>query len=178
MNPITQSEIHKLLDYNAETGKFYWKPRSVDMFSSEHHANKWNGRFAGKEAKKAHGGGYLQICVLFTNYLAHRLAWFYIYGEWPAEIDHINGDRKDNRLVNLRAASRKVNSRNLKQNVRNTSGFRGVRYKKAANRWVAYIGVNGKFKHVGSFETMREAVAARFRAEKQFGYHENHGRQD
>lgn len=91
-------------------------------------------------------------------------------------IDHINGDKEDNRLINLRECDHRTNGRNCKRSVKNTSGITGVRMDKRIQKWVAEIKIDGTGRHLGSFDTIEEAAAARKGAEKVSGFHANHGR--
>ncbi len=97
-------------------------------------------------------------------------------GEPSGEIDHINGDRTDNRICNLRDVTSAGNSCNRRRQDRNTSGVTGVAWDKRASRWQARIGLNGKQKYLGYFDSLDEAVAARKAAELELGFHPNHGR--
>lgn len=119
-----------------------------------------------------HDAGYLAGSIAGFPRLAHRVAWLVTHGYWPHEIDHINGDRADNRLVNLREVTRKVNSENHAIPRNNTSGAPGVFYHKASGRWYARIAK----KYLGMFTTFEEALAVRKAAESEHGYHPNHGR--
>lgn len=93
---VTVERLRELLDYNEKTGKFY----------------AGSGRNFGKEVGGFHGKGYLKIALDGVTYLAHRLAWLYVTGDWPFDvIDHINGDKKDNRIANLRAVTASENIR-------------------------------------------------------------------
>ena len=121
--------------------------------------------------------GYLHISVKNIVYKAHRLAWLYIYGEWPKDqIDHINGVRDDNRLVNLRDVSPRVNSQNKRMDAKNVSGANGVCFNKARHKWRANIKVNRKNIYLGYFEDWFDAVCARKSADNLYGFHINHGR--
>lgn len=103
--------------------------------------------------------GYRQICLAGRYFLAHRLAWFWTFKEWPdCDIDHINGDRSDNRIVNLRLASRSQNGGNTRKSAANTSGFKGVSLQNG--RWKAQICFNRKKLHIGMFATPEAAHAA------------------
>jgi hypothetical protein len=103
--------------------------------------------------------GYRRIRVLGKLYWAHRLAWLYVHGDWPPDkIDHINGDRKDNRLMNLRAASDSENMQNVGMRSDNTTGVRGVTRRKS--RWIAQITAGGKTHYLGVHETAEEAHRA------------------
>jgi hypothetical protein len=109
---------------------------------------------------------------------AHRLVWSLYNGPIPDgfEIDHINGDRADNRIENLRCVSRARNHRNTKRNWNNSSGTTGVYYSSSKQRWCAEIMKDGKRQHIGFFVSLEDAVRARKRAERAFDFHPNHGR--
>ena len=109
------------------------------------------------------------INLFGKNYLAHRLIWIWNYGDCPEFLDHINGDRLDNRVSNLRAATRQQNAMNQKIKVNNTSGFKGVCWSKQKNKWVANITFNKKKNiHLGFFENFDDAVNARKIAEEKY----------
>lgn len=166
-------DLRQLLRYEPATGKFYW-------LQSEKKPPQWNGRWAGKEAFTCESNGYLWGRIDWRLYPAHRIAWAISYGEWPkGQIDHINGCRGDNRLANLREVDQSTNSMNAARPSHNTSGHIGVSFEKRRKRWEAHIGVpgTGRKKHLGYFDEIEEAVAARKAAERQFGYHKNHGRE-
>lgn len=169
---IRVSDLHDLLTCNSMDGKLVWKPRSVDGFSSRRSAASWNSRYAGKEAGYVRNG-YLIISIFDRDYQAHRVMWAMCHGQWPSgDLDHINHNRCDNRLVNLRPVSRGENNRNHSISKRNTSGCVGV-YQRG-DKWKASIGT-GK-RHLGTFDTFEGAVEARKRAEREFGFHPNHGK--
>ena len=120
--------------------------------------------------------GYRRVSIQGKSTGAHRVAWFLHYGKWPdGFIDHINHDRSDNRIGNLRLVSRSDNARNQKLHSHNVSGFNGVSYHKKRQEWRAVIQVDGKKKWVGAFKTKGEAIAARQIANMVYGFHENHG---
>lgn len=96
------------------------------------------------------------------RFLAHRLAWLHEHGTWPnCELDHINGIKDDNRIANLREATRSQNMANAPKPLTNTSGAKGVCFDKKNGKWMAYIQVNKRFRNLGRFETKDEAVAVR-----------------
>lgn len=108
------------------------------------------------------GPGYRQIRCFGAARYSHRIAFALAHGRWPkATIDHINGNRKDNRLANLREASRSENQCNRGRQKNNTSGVAGVHYHRASGKWQAYIAKAGRQKHLGLFPTREEAAAAR-----------------
>lgn len=130
----------------------------------------------GREIKNKNSHGYVSIWVDRGSYMAHRLAWLYVYGELPKfHIDHINHNRADNRISNLRDVERIENSRNLKLKNTNKSGINGVRMCNQHKKWHAQISINGKNKHLGYFDSIEEAIIARKNAEQQYGFHNNHG---
>lgn len=109
---------------------------------------------------------------------AHQVAWAYMHGdiEEDFQIDHINGKRDDNRIINLRAIPEADNRRNMARSKRNRSGVTGVSWIRTRGKWLARITYDGRIIDVGRFEVFEEAVAARKEAEKRYGFHENHGR--
>lgn len=170
--------LRKLLKYDPSTGKLYWRERTPDMFSggkhsAEHICRNWNSKYAGEEAFTANIRGYKQGTLLGLHFLAHRVAWAIHNGEWPrGEIDHVNGDRSNNKIANLRNVSRIENSKNLKKRCDNTSGVMGVFWEANLSKWRVRVGA----KHVGVFSCFDEAVAARKVAAEAAGYHKNHDR--
>lgn len=156
MNVIDCTELKKILNYDSQTGVFTW---ISDM-----------GRRvkAGQIAGCLHHSGYLQIRYNQKSYLAHRLAWLYVHGEWPKKhLDHINGIKSQNNIDNLRQVSHAENTQNLKSS-RGTTGFLGVSIDTARkNRWSAKIKLNGKSKHLGWFKTPEEAHQAYVTAKRQ-----------
>lgn len=179
---IDAALVQELLDYDPSTGGLRWRPRQPHLFtgrehSAEHLCDSWNARFAGKPAcVTLHKGGYLMGRVLWKLYLAHRVAWCVHHGEWPLlDIDHINHDRSDNHIVSLRCVDKVENGRNSTLSVANTSGFTGVCWHDLTGKWQARICVGRKWVHLGLFGNIDEAVQARQLANKEHGFHLNHG---
>lgn len=167
--------LRELFDYDPDTGVLTHRPRSVGWFSADRFASAWNARFAGKVAGSVGGKGYCQVNVQGRVMQAHRVAWVIMTGEVPDEIDHINGDKSDNRFANLRAVSHQENGRNLKRARNNSSGVTGVGWNKRFGKWQARIKVAGRSKSLGYFDSLTRAKEARRIAEKVHGYHANHG---
>lgn len=178
MAELSYAQVSALLKYDSETGKLYWLPRPVEMCPSQQEANRWNSRFAGKEAFiSLHHTGYLKGAILNIHFRAHRICWLLHYRSWPENsIDHINGDKTDNRIENLRDVTCAENHKNQRMRSNNTSGFRGVYWNKNMDKWQSYIRENGRSKHLGVFTEFEEAVKSRLEAERRLGYHPNHGR--
>ena len=170
--------LQALLSYNSETGSLTWKHRVATLFPSVRAANAWNARYAGQPAFTTDGPtGYKTGHIFRKTYMAHRVAWAVSNGVWPDhEIDHISGVRWDNRLVNLRDATRAQQQRNVKQRRDNTTGAKGVDFKTCIGKWRARINHGGRRIHLGAFVSLGEAIAARKAAERECGYHANHGR--
>ena len=150
---ITQSRIHELFDYRD--GQLIRK------------VAKGNRAKAGTVAGSPHVKGYITICVDYKSYLAHRLVFLFHHGYMPEFIDHKNQNKKDNRIENLREATKAQNNENQKLNKTNKSGFKGVSWQKKNNKWAAYISVNNKTKNLGLYETPESAHEAYCKAAKQ-----------
>lgn len=178
------SVVATLLSYNPKTGVFTWRPRDRTWFtdtptrSAEWQCTWWNARFANAQAGTLDPYGYIVIRLLKVDYRAHRLAWLLMTGEPPVFIDHINGNRSDNRFVNLRSVEHAENTKNAKRRADNTAGVTGVSYFAPKNTWRARINDNKRTITLGYFRTKKEAIAARKAAEKVYAYHKNHGRVD
>jgi hypothetical protein len=181
MQELTLEDVARVLRADFETGKLYWLPRTPDMFpngrqTAATRCSIWNTRYAGKEAFTSLVGGYLSGEIFYRAYFAHRVIWMLAHGEWPeADIDHINGDRSDNRLANLRSVSRAENGRNQGIRRNNKSGVMGVCWSPRNAKWKAQIRVGGEQKHIGFFTDLAAATAARKAAESEYGFHPNHG---
>lgn len=138
---FSAERLREMLHYCQESGCFTWLARPNKKIK------------AGVVAGSKRPEGRILIGVLGREYLAHRLAWLYVYGKWPAGvIDHIDGDPGNNSLVNLRDVSKTVNQQNQRRaHSRSTHGFMGVRRNR--KRWQALISVDGKIRHLGTFDT-------------------------
>ena len=145
----THQQVRGFLDYSQKTGLFTWRERSGSFKRS----------LVGKIAGTAHLSGYWTISILGTKWLAHQLAWLHHYGTWPTSyVDHVNLDKRDNRIANLRLASFAENSANSSVRSDNTSGHRGVFYDKQRQRWVVLITKDGIRKQLGSFKDKNQAA--------------------
>lgn len=166
--------IRNRVSYNPDTGEFIWKPCGQEWFLSHHGWKVWHGKFAGKPVAKQNRG-YTIISISVdgvTRYcMAHRAAWAMVHGAWPeAEIDHINGDRSDNRIANLRLVTHQQNQWNKGVRGDNATGFNGVHVHSQNGNYVAQITLQGRTKHLGVFDTAEAASAAyQSAARKAFG---------
>ena len=157
---IERSELMRLVDYDPETGVFTWKVKTCRKV------------LVGKKVGSLNRLGYVQIKINKVFYYGHRLAWFCFYGQWPEqEIDHINGNPSDNRIINLRLANRSQNNQNRGARVDCASGIRGVMRRKDTGRWKAEIRVNKKSISLGCFDSIESAAAARRIAEQKYFTH-------
>ncbi len=172
----SQEALLALLKYDPETGLLYWRERAAERFSTKRNWKIWNTRFAGKEALKNGPNGYKAGRIENVYYNAHRVIWKMIYGTDPEFIDHINGSLKDNRLSNLRSVSKTGNAQNMKKRKDNTSGTTGVSWNRLIQKWGAQISVEKTIVYLGWFTSKEQAIIVRKSAEKNFGYHPNHGR--
>lgn len=170
--------LRRLLRYDPETGKLFWLERDLSLFTSIGRGRAWNAQYAGREALTSpDGAGYLQGNIFERRYRAHRVAWAVFHGVWPTnQIDHINGNRADNKIVNLRDVPPLLNLRNSKRPTHNRSGVSGVAWDATRGKWHAYIGVGGKTVSLGRFIEFSSAKAARLAAERDHDFHPNHGR--
>lgn len=178
MEIIAAEKLKEILRFDSATGKLYWLPRSVEMFVDDRSFKSWTTRFSNKEAFTSYNGnGYKIGRINNRKYFAHRAIWAIEYGEWPLDcIDHINGDRSDNRIENLRHASFQDNSRNSAIRSDNTSGIAGVCWDRVNGKWFAQITISGKNKNLGRFDDMVDAITARQMASAENGFTSRHGK--
>ena len=154
---ITQSRLRDVLRYDPATGEFAWLIRPSI------------GIKVGDIAGTIDGRGYVRIGIDGAIYRAHRLAWLFVFGSWPSqEVDHINGDKADNRIANLRDATRALNQQN-QRGMRSTtgSGLLGVSRHTASGKWRARIWTEGRNKSLGLFATADEAHIAYVAAKRE-----------
>lgn len=166
--------------YDADTGRLFHKEKTGNDNSRFLSVASWNRRFAGKFADgKLDTHGYRCVRAQEGKYRrAHRVIWQIVHSVTltpDQQIDHINGDRADNRITNLRVVSNKQNHRNTKLFSNNTSGAHGVVWSKQKQRWLARIRQGSKQVHLGSFLDKSEAIAVRAKAQLERGFHPNHG---
>ena len=145
---LTQERLKEVLSYDPTSGVFTWKV-------SKRHVKP------GDIAGSLNAYGYLRVKIDQRAYLSHRLAWFYINGEWPnGLIDHIDCIKTNNRISNLRICDHSENKFNRPSPITNTSGIKGVSWSNRWNKWMAYISINGMSKKIGGFDSKEDAAAA------------------
>lgn len=167
---ITQEELKHLLIYDSETGGFKWKRKGYRYRNLPM-------RKAGNERLcNTSGKSYLWIQINRKSYPGHVLSWLYNYGSYPNfSIDHINGNGLDNRIDNLRDVTHADNMKNKRIYKTNVSGVAGVRYISVHKKWLVDISSEGERIYLGIFDSLLDAVCVRKQAEKNFGFHSNHG---
>lgn len=171
---ISVSRLRDLLILDEVSGSLVWRHRCEVEFKTARAMASWNARYAGKQAGSA-TNGYLQLSVDDVSLRYHRVVWAMAYGQWPLlDIDHINHDRRDNRLENLRSVSRAENNRNHGPHRRATIGAPGVRKTRQGN-WSASIGFGKNRRYLGRFATIEAASEAAAKARLEMGFHQNHG---
>ena len=150
---LTVERLKEVLHYDPETGIWTW----LKLTSTRSRI-----QIGSKAGCLDKDEGYIKIWIDNKGYKAHRLAWFYMTGEWPeCEIDHKNTIRHDNRWDNLRKSSHGQNQHNRSRNRNNTSGYKGINFNKAANKWMVRVMLNKKSIYLGIYDTMEEAIKIR-----------------
>lgn len=173
----SQEYLKECLNYDPESGIFTWKNRPTNHFKTHRSFKTWNSRFSGKQAGNVHiasdnGLKYITIRLCGTLYKAHRLAFLYMDGVIPVEVDHDDGDGINNKWSNLNGSDRVKNCRNFGMSRANSSGVTGVSWNSRIGKWHAKI-CN---KHVGYFDDISKAKEARDRAAISFGFNKGHGK--
>lgn len=158
---LTLERLHEAFSYEPDTGLFRWK-----IVVRKHGGRTQPGDIAGSPT----GNGYLELGLDRETFHLHRLAWFYSYGVWPQRIDHINRDRGDNRLSNLREVTNKQNQENRGVRHDSSTGIKGVQ-PLPSGRWRASIKHNWKQIHIGCYSTIEEAQLARVMKEMELFTH-------
>ena len=160
---LLQDMLKEIMEYKPHTGKFYWKrpPANSPIKKGDEVGYK--------------DGNYIRVGIGGKYHRLHRLAFLYMTGNIPDEVDHINHDTLDNRWENLRAVTHKENGKNQSKHSDNTSGTTGVSFYKNQGKWYSKIYVDGEHVYLGCSEDKEEAIRLRKEGEKLYGFHENHG---
>ncbi|EGA3601822.1 host cell division inhibitor Icd-like protein [Salmonella enterica] len=171
-----QKYLVSMFDY--QSGGLVWKQRPRDHFATKNAWSTWNSRFAGSLCGSMTKKGYIDVSIDGRLYKAHRIIWVMHFGSIPVgmQIDHINHVKHDNRIENLRLVKPATNQKNRPLYKNNSSGVNGVYWNKINKKWDVYIGHGGKLKRIGSFSCKEKAVSARALADREAGFHSNHGK--
>ena len=180
MIEITKEFLSEILHYNPETGVFRWKMRNIGKyFKNQRAVGVFNSLYAftisGSEVTSDRSvTSYIAIKINGKSHKAHRLAFIYMTGHAPEEVDHLDHDGTNNRWSNLRKSNNKDNSKNKPKQKSNKTGVIGVNWHKSAGKWQARaVDKNGKRIDLGRFDSFDDAVSARKTHEVLFGYYEN-----
>ena len=175
--------IRECYSYDRQTGLLSWNSeRPLSHFKNLRGRDSWLRRYAGKEFLNVTHQGYKRLHLKKRGYLLHRLVFLIVKGRWPKDqLDHIDGDKTNNRFENLREVSNDLNSKNKRRNPLNKSGHNGVHWDKVARKYSAQgsITQNGKTRRIfiGRFKELEEAVKARRDwQDLSGGYTERHGK--
>lgn len=162
---MTQLKLKQVLHYDKSSGTFTW------IASTAHRI-----KIGDTAGYRSSSDKYIYIRIYTKSYPAHRLAWLYVYGSFPIdEIDHINHNKSDNSIHNLREVTHQGNMRNRSISNNNTSGYNGVTWAKERSKWRAQIKVNGKTINLGYFQNIEDAVKCRKEHDSILCFHTNHG---
>lgn len=181
---VSLLELKEALHYDEASGQFTWRAdRPTYHFKTPSAHKVYLSRFAGKRAghnQKISRLTYVTIRIKGVLYLAHRLAWFYVHGEWPNIVDHENGDTLDNRLINLNNGDKINNGKNCQLSKNNTSGVNGVWWSKSNRNWVAEGHYTEDSKHrkisLGSYQNLEDAKKAREDWQRAKNFTQRHGK--
>lgn len=178
MRTVPIELLDELLICRPEEGELVWRVRTFEHFSEAHVWKTWNIRYAGTLALNAIDGlGYKSGTIKGVRLKAHRVIWSMTHRQWPSDdIDHINGNRQDNRIDNLRCVTRHENTKNRAVQKNSTSLVPGVTWLTRNKKWRARITVSGNRIDLGLYDTFEDAVMVRKSAEQMYGFHPNHGR--
>lgn len=155
-------KIDDIIEYSCSDGYLYWKERPLSMFSSKGSCKSWNSRQSGEIAlSKIDKDGYRGLTVFGRSFMQHRIVWMmHNDGSCPEFLDHINGNKSDNRIENLRPATKVDNGWNRGKNKNNTSGYKGVCFMKRKGVYRASVYFGGRAIHAGFHSTAEEAHLA------------------
>lgn len=158
---LSAARLREVIHYEPDTGVF---TRRVRLAQRHHVGDRADTVVSGGKLQ-----GYRRVSLFSQRYLAHRLAWLYVHGDWPVlDIDHINGVKGDNRIANLRLADDQLNSENTRRaRASSRHGVLGVHWHKQSSRWRARIQVNGRSVHLGMFDTQEQAHQAYIDAKRE-----------
>ena len=161
---LSQETLKSQVRYDPISGEFYRIARP-----------KGSNAPLGLIATKPTDQGYIRIRIFGKKYMAHRLAYLYMMGEWPDQIDHQDRNRSNNKWGNLTNSSDKLNRKNTSLRKRNNTGVAGVTWSEKRKRYIARVTCNYEQIWLGQFKTLEEAIEARSKANVKFNFHKNHG---
>lgn len=154
---MDQQLVKAYFDYNADLGRLVWKKNTAISHKI--------GKIAGCVADN----GYRYIGFMRKRHLEHRLIWLWHNGDLPKELDHIDNDRTNNKIQNLRSVNRTENNLNCGISKNNTSGANGVCWHKQTSKWRAYVTIGYRQKSLGLYQSLDDAIQARKNADLLLG---------
>lgn len=155
----SRTYLRECFEYDLISGEAYWLERPIDHFNSYRAYVMWNSKFSFGRIRNLHKQtGYIHTKINNESYTLHRLIWKWWYGNDPEQIDHIDRNRTNNRIINLRSVSQAQNAKNKGIYKNNKSGFSGVDAYK--DKWIARIYIKTKTIHIGIYDTPKEAAKA------------------
>lgn len=167
--------LRKVFHYDPDTGKLLWNYRPVSEFLSQKEQQRWNTRYANTHIFTTNNKGYLIVGLNKVRHTVHRIVWAIHYGTWPTyQIDHINRERWDNRIENLREVTNTENQRNRSKQRNNTSGHNGIR-KSINGKWEVRKCWGITHYSLGTYNNLKDAIQARKQAELTDGFSISHG---
>ena len=173
--------LNLTVGFNPVEGKLWWLERGPHWFQGAKNplreSRRWNTRYAGAEAfgTLSHYG-YKTGRILGKSFYAHRVMWALMMQEWPSGfLDHINGDKTDNRITNLREAPKLLNNKNARKRKDNKSGEPCIRVR-GSGKFEVVVGLDGSYHYLGSYDDLQMAVAIRDNFWGENGYTERHGK--
>ena len=175
---IPVAALREIVELDHASGLLTWLERPLRMFKDARACKSWNTRFAGKPAfNTLSGNGYMHGGLFDKKVYTHRVIFALANDRWPTQsVDHIDGNRLNNRPSNLRDVDHRTNCLNQPTSKANTSGFTGVSFDKSRDSFEAYLTESGKKVSLGRFSSVSDAAAARTQANQTHGFHANHGR--
>lgn len=157
----SKEHIQECVEYNKESGILIWKTRPLKHFKNAHGMNTFNSKHAGNICGSKTSNGYVSVWLDGGRYLAHRVIWKLVTGVDPdGNIDHIDTNKRNNSWINLRIASKQENAFNQGKSPRNKTGFKGVSFDPARNKYYASICTGGKSISLGRHDTAELAHMA------------------
>lgn len=171
------NHLNECFDADFENGLLFWKIRPINHFRDQRIYHSWNRRFPKTKAGAFNNvSKYIIVKLDKVDYVIHRILWKMYYGEINSrlDIDHIDGNKTNNKISNLRLVERFVNTRNQKLRNINTSGYKGIHFDNKRLKWMVQISFNGRQEYLGSFENKEDAIICRKKAEKENGYLNTH----
>lgn len=173
---VSIEQIRELIIYDRNTGVLTWLPRPLSMFPDLRSCNSWNRKNAGRPALNSlRGHGYLGGNIFQKFHYAHRVAWAIETGKWPEQIDHDNGDRTDNRWLNMTEGGQSTNAKNMARKSSNTSGVTGISWDKRRKMWHARVKEKGITTNLGHYHCIAHASMVRHQIAREMGFSERHG---